>query len=144
MVYAHNTADPRHAEYADWLQAVLNDDNPFGLSSVVASGFLRIVTNPKILTQPLSTDRALEAVERIRTAPATVPMEPSRRHWSIFTQLCQRVGAKGNTVPDAYLAALAIEHDAQWNTADRGFARFPGLRGRHPLDPEMPPRQRAL
>ena len=39
-------------------------------------------------------------------------------------------------VPDVYLAALAIEHDCEWVSTDRGFARFPGLRWRNPLDPE--------
>jgi predicted nucleic acid-binding protein len=38
------------------------------------------------------------------------------------------------TGADAYFAALAIEHGCEWITADRGFARFPGLRWRHPLD----------
>lgn len=41
----------------------------------------------------------------------------------------------GNLVPDAYLAALAIESRAEWITADRGFVRCPGLRFRHPLEP---------
>jgi len=68
-------------------------------------------------------------------APAVVAMEPGSRHWSLFAKLCRQVTARGNTVPDAYLAALAIEHDAEWYSADRGFARFPGLRHRHPLDP---------
>ncbi|MDR7300981.1 putative nucleic acid-binding protein [Haloactinomyces albus] len=46
----------------------------------------------------------------------------------------QRSDAKGNLVPDAYLAAIAIEHGCEWITADRGFARYPGLRWHHPLD----------
>jgi predicted nucleic acid-binding protein len=65
-------------------------------------------------------------------------MDPGPRHRSLFAKLCRQVTARGNTVPDAYLAALAIEHDAEWYTADRGFARFPGLRHRHPLDEETP------
>ncbi|GAA5151657.1 type II toxin-antitoxin system VapC family toxin [Pseudonocardia eucalypti] len=147
LVYAHNKRDPHHAEYSDWLRTTLNGDRPVGISSLVASGFLRIATSPKILPEPLAIDTALDILDRIRAAPAVVPLEPGRRHWSIFTELCRRVGAKGNTVPDAYFAALAIEQDAEWHTADRGFARFPGLRVRHPLDPEppgfTPPVQRA-
>ena len=42
-------------------------------------------------------------------------------------------GIRGNLVPDAYFAALALESGCEWLTADRGFARFPGLRWRHPL-----------
>jgi len=51
-----------------------------------------------------------------------------------LVEACRSVGARANVVPDAYLAALAVEHDATWLTADRAFARFQGLRWRHPLD----------
>jgi toxin-antitoxin system PIN domain toxin len=66
-------------------------------------------------------------------APSAVPVRPGVRHWPIFAGLCHDVGARGNLVPDAYLAALALEHGATWVTTDRGFARFPGLRWRTPL-----------
>jgi uncharacterized protein len=56
------------------------------------------------------------------------------RHWSIFTQLIRAVGAKGNLVPDAYFVALAVEAGAEWITTDCDYARFRGLRWRHPLD----------
>jgi uncharacterized protein len=62
------------------------------------------------------------------------PLAPGERHWSIFAELCRRTGAVGNVVPDAFLTALALEQGATWVTADRTFARFPGLRRRHPLD----------
>jgi toxin-antitoxin system PIN domain toxin len=139
LIYAHNADDPRHDEYSSWLQAAVNGDRPFGLSSLVASAFLRIATHPKVLAKPLDIEQALEVIEPLRTAPAVVPMEPGPRHWALFSKLCRKVAARGNTVPDAYLAALAIEHDAEWYSADRGFARFPGLRHRHPLDEEEPP-----
>lgn len=77
---------------------------------------------------------ALEEIALIRTAPAFVPLEPGPRRGEIFTQLCRESAASGDHIPDAYLAAIAIEHGAEWITADRGFARYPGLRRRHPLD----------
>ncbi|HJU85836.1 MAG TPA: PIN domain-containing protein [Gemmatimonadota bacterium] len=58
---------------------------------------------------------------------------PGRRHWSIFAELCVTAGARGNLVPDAWLAAVAIESGAEWLTTDRDYARFPGLRWRHPI-----------
>jgi hypothetical protein len=78
---------------------------------------------------------AFDAIDAIRTRPNCTVLAPGARHWTIFDRLCRRTGAKGNVIPDAYLAALAIESGSEFATADRGFARFPDLRVRHPLDP---------
>ncbi len=134
LVYAHNADQPGHDDYRGWLEAAASGAQPFGLSSLVASGFVRVVTHPRVLSRPLQASAALELLDRLRAAPAVVPMEPGRRHWSLFAELCRAVSARGNTVPDAYLAALAIEHGAEWHSADRGFARFRDLRFRHPLE----------
>lgn len=138
LIYAYNDDEPRSAGYRGWLEAAANGAEPLGLSSMVASGFLRIVTHPKVLAHPLATDTALDLLDELRAAPAVVPMEPGRRHWSIFAELCRTTSARGNAVPDAYLAAIVIEHGCLWHSADRGFARYPGLRWRHPLDPATP------
>jgi len=61
-----------------------------------------------------------------------VPVAPGLRHWEIFRALCSEARARGNLVPDAYLAALAIESGCEWISTDRGFSRFKGLRWRHP------------
>lgn len=45
--------------------------------------------------------------------------------------------AKGNLIPDAYHAALAIEYGCQWISLDRGFSRFPRLQWRHPLNSSL-------
>ena len=62
-----------------------------------------------------------------------MPIAPGPRHWGIFAGLCRTTGVRGNLVPDAYLAALAIESGSEWISTDRDYARFPGLRWRHPL-----------
>ncbi len=95
---------------------------------------MRITTNPRVFPVPLSTEDALTFVNGIRNSPNCVLVQPGPRHWGIFTDLCRQTQATGNTVPDAYHAALAIEHDCEWITADRGFGKFPALRWRHPLD----------
>lgn len=135
LVYAHDTATPHHGAYRTWLQGVLERGADFGLSDLVLSGFLRIVTHPRILKAPLSADEAVTIAQELREHPNCVVVTPGVRHWDIFTNLCRHVNATANTVPDAYLAALAIESSSEWLTADRGFARFPGLRWRHPLEP---------
>jgi len=66
--------------------------------------------------------------------PDAAVLSPGPRHWQIFTGLCAESGARGNLVPDAYLAALAIETGSEWISTDRDYRRFRGLRLRHPLD----------
>jgi toxin-antitoxin system PIN domain toxin len=134
LVHAFNADDPVHEDYRAWLESAAGGPEPFGLASVVASGFVRVVTHPKVLAEPLAVVDALDLLAELRAAPAVVPLEPGARHRVLFDDLCRRTGARGNAVPDASLAALAIEHGCTWISADRGFARYPGLRFRHPLD----------
>jgi len=112
---------------------MLASNEPFGLSEIVVSGFIRIATHPRVFAPPAPLDRALAFADSLRARPNAVIITPGRRHWDIFQQSCRKAGAKGNIVADAYLAALAIESGSEWVTTDRDFARFPGLRWRHPL-----------
>ncbi|MEV0087013.1 type II toxin-antitoxin system VapC family toxin [Saccharopolyspora sp. NPDC050642] len=134
LLNAQNAALPDHEKYRVWLEDALQGPAPVGIPALVFSGYLRIITNHKIWNRPLAPEQALEIIAAIRTSPAFVQVEPGPRHWEIFTELCRKADAKGNLVPDAYLAAIAIEHGCEWITADRGFARYSGLRWRHPLD----------
>lgn len=134
LIYAHRAEAPDHANYRRWLESCVRSDQPFGTSDFVLSSFLRIVTHPNILDPPTPLDKALHAVSVLRTRPNCVRVTPGPRHWEIFEKLCLAVGAKGNLIPDAYLAALAIESGSEWITTDRDYSRFPGLRWRHPLD----------
>jgi uncharacterized protein len=104
------------------------------MSDLVLSGFLRIATHPRALSPPTPLQDALAFAAAVRGAANCVDIRPGPRHWDIFAGLCRAVRAKGNTVPDAYHAALAIESGSEWISTDRGFARFPGLRWRHPFD----------
>lgn len=133
LVYAHRPESRRHDEHRVWLQDALVGDEPFGVSELVLSSFLRVVTNHRVYVQPTPPETALEFCTAVLGAPSAVPLRPGARHWQIFVGLCRHVGARGNAVPDAYHAALALEHGATWVTTDRGFARFPGLRWRTPL-----------
>ena len=135
LVYAHRSESPNHRAHRAWFEDALNDSEPLAVPPIVASGFLRIVTHPKIFRDPTPLESALSFVDTMRGAPAFRSIAPGERHWSIFTDLCHRLGATGNRIPDAFLAALAIEHNATWISADRGFAGYPGLRWQHPLDP---------
>lgn len=134
LIYAHDTAAPQHSAYRTWLLDMVRSSATYGLSDLVLSGFLRIVTHPRILKTPLSSSDALNIAQDLRRRQNCFIVKPGERHWPIFTELCGHVKATANSVPDAYFAALAIESGCEWITADRGFARFPGLKWRNPLD----------
>jgi hypothetical protein len=124
----------RHERYLDWLQGALGGAEPVGLVAPVVAGLLRVVTNPRIFASPTEPEQALEFVDAALGAPACVVPPPSGRHMATFLSLCRTSGARGDLIPDAWLAATAIDLDATLVTADRGFARFLELRWRHPLD----------
>lgn len=133
LLYAFRRDSHDHARYAQWLQGVMTGQEPVGVSELVLSGVVRLATNHRVYRQPSSTADVLEFCRAVRTAPAAVLLRPGGRHWEIFAQLCLAASATANLVPDAYHAALALEHDATWITNDRGYGRFPGLRWRSPL-----------
>ena len=134
LVYAHRKDAVEHDAYRAWLEDVVNGEMAFGLSDLVLSGFLRVVTHPRVFVKPTPLARAVEFVDAFAGAPNRVRLEPGERHWGIFVRLCRESKVRGNLVPDAYLAALAIESGAEWITTDRDFARFQGLMWRHPLE----------
>ena len=133
LVCAHREDAAHHAECRSGVESMVNGNEAFGLSELVLSGFVRVVTHPKVFAKPSPLAAALEFTKQLRSRPNCVPVAPGRRHWDIFCGLCTQAGAKGNLVPDAYLAAMAIESGCEWITTDRDFSRFKGLRWRHPL-----------
>lgn len=134
LVYAHREDAGDHGRYRDWLSSVLLNPSPFGVSELVLSGFLRVVTHPRVFLQPTPLARAIEFTNAVRAQPNCVLVSPGAGHWEHFTRLCLAAGAKGNLIADAYHAALAVETGSEWITTDRGFARWPGLNWRHPFD----------
>ena len=134
LVHAHRRDSDEHGVCAHWLRQLLDGDIAYGMSEFVLSSFLRIVTHPKIFSEPSPLEEALAFTEVVRDQPHCVLIMPGDRHWDIFRRLCREAGARGGLVPDAYLAALAIESGSEWITMDRDFSRFKGLRWRHPAD----------
>lgn len=128
FVYAHREDAPNHAVYLAWLENLLNADETFAVSELVLSGFLRIVTHPKIFNPPSSLADALAFASTIRQHPNCLIVAPQTRHWAVFQGLCESANARGNLIPDAYHAALAIESGCEWVTSDRGFSRYQGLK----------------
>jgi uncharacterized protein len=134
LIYAHREDAERHAEFKRWLERALGSAPGVGVSDLVLSSCLRIITHPRIFKTPTPLGQAREFIEDFRARDHVHVMSPGPDHWSIFIELCRKLETRGNLIADAYHAALAIELGCQWCTADRGFAIFPGLDWRHPLD----------
>lgn len=133
LVYAHRQDAPEHRMYLDWLTGLISSDEAYGLSDMVLSGLIRIATHPRIFDPPSRLAEVLAFTKELREQANCIVVNPGPRHWDIFCRLCQDSNVKGNLVPDAFLAAIAIESGSEWITTDRDFSRFNGLRWRHPL-----------
>ncbi len=133
LLFAFRDDVDDHARYRAWLLEEVTAPRAFAVSEMVLSAFVRIVTHPRIFKTPTPAREAFAFVESLRSRSQCVCITPGRRHWDIFSELCRKTNASGNLVPDAYLAALAIESACEWITTDGDFARFPGLSWRHPL-----------
>jgi toxin-antitoxin system PIN domain toxin len=133
LLGAHRADDPNHVPLRQWLEDRLTDIERLGVSELVLSAVVRIATNRKAYIDPATPEEALRFCEAVRTAGSATIVSPGERHWEIFADLVRATHATANLVPDAYLAALAIENGATFVSRDRGFRRFPGLRLLDPL-----------
>lgn len=128
LVYAFRREADHHDRYAAWLARVAAGENGLALHDLPLSGFVRIVTHPGIWSEPTPTAEALAFVARLRSARGSRWLSSGPETWRRLQELVSDDGGiRGNLVPDAFLAALALTHGCQLATADRGFARFPGL-----------------
>ncbi len=103
------------------------------MSPLVLSGAIRITTHPKIFPMPSGLDEVIGFCDILLAQPHRVVIQPGDRHWDIFKSLCEKTDARGNLVPDAWFAALAIESGCEWITLDRDFAKFPDLQWHAPV-----------
>lgn len=133
LIYAVNSDAPQHESARTWLQSRLEGGETFGLPWAVIVGFLRITTNPRLFTAPLSPAMASAIVDDWLAQPSVEVVAPGDRHWEILRALLHEVGTAGNLTNDTHLAALAIEHGAELESADADFGRFRGLRWSNPL-----------
>ncbi len=133
LVYASNAASDQHAASRDWLDGQLSGTAPVGLPWASLLAFLRIATNQRAFRSPLTMAIAWQQVSSWLSADTVWTPEPTERHAAVLGDLLALPGVHGNLVPDAHLAALAIEHGLTLCSTDGDFARFPGLAWRNPL-----------
>jgi hypothetical protein len=133
LVYAHREDEALHEPYAAWLKQTVNGAEPFSLTVLVAVGFVRIVTNPRIYTDPSPLGLALGVVEQLLSHPRCRIAAPGPGHFDDVARLCRATNATGKLVADAQHAALAIAEGCTWVTRDGDFGAFQphGLRWQH-------------
>jgi uncharacterized protein len=133
LVYASIRSAPVHAAAREWLDLQINGSSRVGLPWASLLGFLRLTTNPRIIERPLPMATAWGQVTAwLAYGTVWIPV-PTERHADILARLLAQPGMHGNLVPDAHLAALAIEHGLALCSADTDFARFASLRWINPL-----------
>ncbi len=133
LVYAHVSSTPQHRPARAWLDERLNGPARVGMPWPTLLGFMRLVTNPRIYQRPEPIEDAWRQVEAWLNWPTVWIPQPTENHRTVLGMLLRDPSIRANLVPDAHLAALAIEHGLILCSTDGDFARFPGLRWENPL-----------
>lgn len=133
LLWAHHRGFERHETARRWWAATLTSAAQVAIPWPTILAFLRISTHPRALERPATIEQAWSVVEGWLGRPNVWTPLPTDRHASILARLLAEGRASGNHVPDAHLAALAIEWGLELWSADRDFSRYPGLRWRDPL-----------
>jgi len=136
LVYARVSSCLEHEAARSWLDQRLNGTARVGMPWASLLAYLRLVTNPRIFPRPESMGSAWKQVEEWLDCPPVWIPEPTDRHRQVLGALLALHGGRANLVPDAHLAALAIEHGLALCSTDGDFARFSGLRWENPLSPK--------
>ncbi len=132
VVYAYNEDAPQHDAARTWWERSLTESEPVGVAWVVVLGFVRLMSNRRVLAKPMSASEAAEHCKSWLVRPNVRIVLPGPTHMDILAGLLAKpIGP--NLVTDAHLAALAIEHQAELHSNDSDFARFSGLTWRNPV-----------
>jgi toxin-antitoxin system PIN domain toxin len=133
LLYAANRSAPEHERARAWLDGRLNATPRVGLPWPSLLAFVRLATNPVISRKPATMAQAWTQVEEwLASEVAWIPT-PSDRHPEVLGTLLKGSSMTSRLVPDAHLAALAIEHGLTLCSTDGDFSRFPGLKWENPL-----------
>jgi uncharacterized protein len=134
LLYAYDENSRVHENAAAWLSSALSGDEPIGIPWQTIWAFLRISTNIRIFTAPLSMEQAIGLVDEWLAQDPVRLLAPGERHWNLLKEMLDRGQASGAQTTDAQLAATTLEYGGVLYTTDRDYARFPGLRWVNPLE----------
>jgi toxin-antitoxin system PIN domain toxin len=133
VVVAAARGDHRHFGVArPWLEALVGSGDAFSIPDAVAGAFVRIVTSRRVFPEPSPIEDAFAYLRALRGQRGHLLLAPGPTHLELLERLCRDADATGDLVPDAQIAALALEHGAEVVSFDRDFARFEGLRWSRP------------
>jgi toxin-antitoxin system PIN domain toxin len=133
LIYAYDGGSVPHAKARAWVEKTLSGVDAVGLPWQSITAFLRFMTNRRLPGARLSVEQASQIVEAWLAQPNVRVLVPGDQHWPLLRRMLVEGQASGPLVSDAIIAALTIEHGGMLHTADRDFARFPGLRWKNPL-----------
>ena len=133
LVYAYNDGAPQHNDARQWWEELINGDESIGLPWVVTTGFVRLMTNPIFVHSPITPVAAVDHVRDWFQFSNVTTITPGPGHLALFRQNLVVPGSGTKLVPDAHIAALAMEYDAEVHSADRDFGRFPWVLWRNPI-----------
>ncbi|MCU1300124.1 MAG: Ribonuclease VapC [Candidatus Sulfotelmatobacter sp.] len=133
LIFAYDSGSSRHAKARAWVEEILSGEEGVGLPWQAISAFLRVMTNRRLPGSRFSSEQALRIVGGWLGQPSVRALAPGEQHWPLLRQMVIEGQTSGALVSDAQIAALTIEYGGVLHTADRDFARFPGLRWKNPL-----------
>jgi uncharacterized protein len=133
LVCAYDTTSPFHRESRRWWESILSGVEPVGIPWIVLVGFVRLITHPVLLQNPLTVQESHAAVDQWFSCDHVRLLLPHETTFSRFFSLLEGAGLGGNLVTDALIAAQAEEFGATVYSNDRDFDRFSGLCWKNPL-----------
>lgn len=123
LVAASRQDHPHHERALGWLDEAIASNESLVILPMVASGFLRLVTHPKIFIAPTPIDEALKFLRAVLDSPGVVLLSLGNE-WGEFERLCALHGLTGNAIPDAWIAAAALRNRLHLVTFDNDFRKL--------------------
>jgi toxin-antitoxin system PIN domain toxin len=134
IVYLARNDLPFHQEAVEWFENRFSAGEGIFLFEPVLSSAMRILSNRRIFKEPMPSEKVIDFTEVLISQPEVVIARAGENHWKIFIDLCKKMKAKGDVIPDLYFAALALEKGVTWYSTDRDFSKIPRLQWRHPFE----------
>jgi toxin-antitoxin system PIN domain toxin len=134
VLAAYRADHPDHDRVRSWFEAAISGGDGFSVPVGVWASFLRLVTNRRVFPTPTPLDEAFAFIEAVHAHPRHLALGPGPRHLLLLRQVCEEYEATGDLVPDAALAAVAVEHGCVVASLDRDLTRFRSVPHVNPLD----------